>query len=102
MASGKNGPPTTTNSGNMYSISLFMIAVCGSDASMFISRWRATDRRLVMWVAMPARIVSGMPHQMIASRTPSMKASWSPGMVMKPTRGAPPGSLALPIETTSL
>jgi hypothetical protein len=46
-------------------------------------------------------MVSGMPHQMIAARSPAMKVSWSSGIVMKPTSGAPPGSLALPIDTTS-
>ena len=59
IASGRNGAPTTTPIGNTYSISLFMIAVCG------LSRpgaavWRATECRAVMWVKTPAAIISGI------------------------------------------
>ena len=45
MASGRNGPPTTTPSGKTYSASLFIIAVCGLAAASGLCR--ATDARLL-------------------------------------------------------
>ena len=50
---------------------------------------------------MPAMIISGTPHQMIASRTPLRKSSCPSGIVMKPMIGAPPGSLAFAKDCTS-
>ena len=64
MASGRNGPPATTPSGNTYSASLFIIAVCGLAAASGLCR--ATDARLLKYVAMPARIIIGTPTPITA------------------------------------
>ena len=73
IASGRNGPPTTTPSGNTYSASLFIIAVCGLAAASGL--WRATDARLLKYVAMPAAIISGTPTAITDARLNSVNAS---------------------------
>ncbi|CNG94456.1 Uncharacterised protein [Mycobacterium tuberculosis] len=45
IANGRNGPPTTTPSGNTYSAILFIIAVCGLAAASALCR--ATEARLL-------------------------------------------------------
>ena len=103
MASGKNGPPTTTNSGNMYSISLFMIAVCGLADGVDVHLALPGDRAAAGQVGGDA----GQDGQRDAPRDDRRadavheRPADPAGMVMKPTSGAPPGSLASPIDTTS-
>src|SRR5215472_4393692 len=72
IASGRNGPPKTTPSGNTYSASLFIIAVCGLAAASGL--WRATDARLLKYVATPAAIIRGRPTATTAPRLNSVNA----------------------------
>ncbi|CFE64697.1 Uncharacterised protein [Mycobacterium tuberculosis] len=87
IASGRNGPPTTTPSGNTYSASLFIIAVCGFAAASALCR--AIDARLLKYVAMPAKIITGTPTAINAGRLKSTNASNPDRCVMYAPIGAP-------------
>src|SRR6185312_1939040 len=87
MAIGRNGPPATTPNGNTYNASLFIIAVCGLAAASGL--WRATDARLLKYVATPAAIIKGRPTAITAVRLNSVNASRPVVCVMYAPIGAP-------------
>src|SRR5690349_9546173 len=87
IAIGRNGPPTTTPSGNTYSASLFIIAVCGLAAASGL--WRATEARLLKYVAMPAAIISGRLTATTALLLNSVNASKPEDWIIDAPIGAP-------------
>ena len=98
-ASGRNGAPTTTPIGKTYSISLFMISVCG--LATWASVCRATECRAVMWVNTPAAIISGIiTMSMLVIDVPSAASSSAPIVTQAPSLA--PNRLAALNDSTSL